>query len=164
MKKYLIILGIALLLIVVFASLYKLIYEPYALKKQYLSCVDSAKDADYHRWQDIEKEITDKDKQVKEKGLKKDEDFKYFLANYKSTSEYSDFLNSCRSHKEDLWKRLTCGDDPDEEYRSIELNKMQNEVNSIQWGLNDLYKKRDENGKFLEKDLAICQEQYRLFK
>lgn len=154
---------IAIIFIVVLLGIYKFIYEPYALKQEYVACIKKAGEDDYQRWQSIEKEIAEKDKEVKAEGLKNDIEFKEFLQTYKGTQEYSEFLESCRSI-DGLWEKLSCGDDPDENYRGSRRHMIYNQGMTLGGQLNTLYEKMDSNGAILEKETKECQEQYELFK
>jgi hypothetical protein len=172
-KKTLIILSVAVIIIILFASLYKLVYEPYSLKKQYLICIETAKNNDYHLWQKIEEEIKNQDTKVKNLGIETDKKRQDFYDNYKTKNEYVEYMESCtqkfmnsNTFLDDVRRsKLEINGDHGENFcKGQRRDEIERSVRNEQNILNNLYEKRDKNGEILEHDMRECKEQYELFK
>lgn len=154
--------------VLVIAVIYKMIIEPAQLKKEYISCVENAKTADYERWQDIEKQIAEKDALVKKLGIEADDRYDRFLENNYSESIYTECIkkckNDCADSRDSDWERLSCNVCQKNNWCMGKMrDEVYNQVRDTHKLLNELYKKRDANGEIVEKELKECEKHFKMF-
>jgi len=160
-NKLFVAMGVISFCVLTMAVVYKMVIEPAQLKSVYKECVKDARKNDYERWQDIERQIADKNKLIAELTIKADQKWGKFLENnnsmnslvtpHKEEEEYS-------SWEEELNAMYLGSSRMDIEHGDIYKN-----VNNTKSELSNLYKQRDLGGEIFENKLKDCEKQFKMF-
>jgi hypothetical protein len=163
--------------VLVSVVIYKTVIEPTQLKKEYVSCVENAKAADYERWQEIEREIAEKDSLVKQLKIEADKRHDDFLDNHYVENKYSECMNiGCNqlcdndlvgTSKYITLKRSACQkclqEGSSESCVKQAREEIYRNVGQEENNLKGLYSKRNSNGEILEEELEECEKYFKMF-